>query len=252
VSADGFNLGSESGGLSPLGPSLGVRSQAGQISIGYSGAEGAIQATLQALDETNMIRTLAEPTLTAVSGEMAHFHAGGEFGYQTIDIEDDDDGEERQRVRVAFKPFGVELAFTPVVLSGGRISMRLRTEVSEIAGTTFGIPFLNTREAETTVELPSGGAFVIAGLIQEQTRRAALGALFSSKEFRSEQTELIIVVTPYLVKPVLPKDLARPDDNLVLAGDAEAYFKNKLTKVYGSATHLPAGTSGGPVGFTFD
>jgi pilus assembly protein CpaC len=210
-----------------------------------------------------MIRTLAEPTLTAVSGETANFLAGGEFGFQTFDDTTNDNGTVTRRVIVDFKPFGVGLAFTPVVLSAGRISLKVRTEVSEIAGTTFGIPFLNTRRAETTVELPSGGSFVIGGLIQEKTRRAAtgfpglqhvpiLGALFASKDFLSEETELVMIVTPYLVKPVLPQELARPDENLAMSSDAETYFLNRLTKVYGAASPAAGGSAAGQVGFTFD
>jgi pilus assembly protein CpaC len=255
---DGFSISTLTNGLSPI-PFEG----GGELGIGFNGDDGSIGANLQALEETRMVRTLAEPTLTAVSGETANFLAGGEFGYQTFDDSVDDNGTISRRVTVAFKPFGVGLAFTPVVLSPGRISLKIRTEVSEIAGTTFGIPFLNTRRAETTVELPSGGSFVIGGLIQEKTRRAAtgfpglqhvpiLGALFASKDFLSEETELVMIVTPYLVKPVSPKDLARPDDNLVLAGDAEAYFLNRLTKAYGRATPVPGGAAAGQVGFTFD
>ena len=254
----GFSLGSEFG-LSPIPFSGG-----GDINIGYAGENGSVQATLQALEETSMIRTLAEPTLTAVSGETAAFLAGGELGYRVFSDEEGDDGDLFRRITVAFKEFGVKLAFTPVVLSAGRISLKLQTSVSEISGFIDTIPTLDTRRAETTVELPSGGSFVIAGMIQEKTRRAAtgfpalqhlpiLGALFSSKDFLSDETELVIIVTPYLVKPVAPRELARPDDNLVASSDAEAYFLNRLTKVYGKASQPePGATVAGQVGFTFD
>jgi pilus assembly protein CpaC len=223
--------------------------------------EDGIGATVQALEETQMLRTLAEPTLTAVSGETANFLAGGEF---PVPVGSDDEG-----ITIEFKQFGVNLAFTPVVLSAGRISLKVRTEVSDLSATgavslpfarraSIIIPAVSVRRAETTVELPSGGAFVIAGLVQEETRRAAsglpflqnlpvLGALFSSKDFLEEQTELVMIVTPYLVKPTSPQALARPDQNLVMSSDAEAYFMNRLTKVYGKAA--PAS---GQVGFTFD
>jgi pilus assembly protein CpaC len=200
---------------------------------------------------------LAEPTLTAVSGETANFLAGGRFPFVTGI--DEDTGSRT----VDFEEFGVQLAFTPVVLSAGRISLKIRSEVSEIADLAEGIPVINSRRAETTVELPSGGAFVIAGLVQENTRRAIsgfpglsklpiLGALFSSKDFLNRQTELVMIVTPYLVKPAAPKALTRPDENLIMADDAEAYFMNRLTKVYGAATHVPASGASGQVGFTFD
>ena len=231
-----------------------------------SSSNDTVQATLQALEETNMLRTLAEPTLTAVSGETANFLAGGEFPVPIAG----DNGQ----VSVTFKPFGVNLAFTPVVLSPGRISLKMRTEVSELSATgavsvpitstsTVTIPATSVRRAETSIELPSGGAFMIAGLIQEDTRRAAtglpwlqklpiLGALFSSKDFLSNQTELVMIVTAYLVKPVSPDALARPDDNLFMANDAEAYFLDRLTKVYGAKSEVPSGAGAAKVGFTFD
>ena len=223
--------------------------------------EDGLGATVQALEETQMLRTLAEPTLTAVSGETANFLAGGEF---PVPVGSNDDG-----ITIEFKQFGVNLAFTPVVLSAGRISLKVRTEVSDLSASgavslpfarraSIIIPAVSVRRAETTVELPSGGAFGIAGLVQEETRRAAsglpwlqnlpvLGTLFSSKDFLEEQTELVMIVTPYLVKPTSPQALARPDQNLVMSSDAEAYFRNRLTKVYGRAA--PAS---GQVGFTFD
>ena len=249
----GFNSGG--GGLSPI-PFNG-----GGFGIGYVNGAEFIAATVEALEETNMMRTLAEPTLTAVSGETAEFLAGGEFGYRVLSEEEGDDGDLRERTTVAFKEFGVKLAFTPVVLAPGRISIKVRTSVSEISGAIDGIPTLDTNRAETTVELPSGGAFVIGGMIQESTRRTAsgfpglqrlpiIGALFSSKDFLSRQTELVIVVTPYLVRPAAPQALTRPDENLMLSGDAEAYFMNRLTKVYGAASRPASGSR--QVGFTFD
>lgn len=253
----GTNAAGAGGGLSPLGASLGVNTTAGEIGVGFSSGDFSIEATLQALDETNMIRTLAEPTLTAVSGETAHFLAGGEFPFVTGI--DPDTGI----ATVEFKEFGVQLAFTPVVLSGGRISLKVRAEVSEITGfTTAGTPILSSRRAETTVEQPSGGAFAIAGLIQESMQRSAggfpglqklpiLGALFSSKAFINRETELVMIITPYLVKPTSPAALARPDDTLFPASDAEGYFLNRLTKVYGTDGRVP-GAASAQVGFTFD
>jgi pilus assembly protein CpaC len=246
----GTNVAGASGGISPL-----IDPGGGEVGLTFSKGDLSIQAVLRALDETDMIRTLAEPTLTAVSGETADFLAGGEFGYRVVQP----GGGNNLVFTVAFKPFGVELAFTPVVLTGGRISIRVRTSVSEISGTFDGIPSLSTRRAETTVEQPSGGAFVIGGLLQQNTQRVVsgfpglqrlpiLGSLFSSKKFLDRETELVIIVTPYLVKPVSPNELARPNDNLAPASDAEAYFLNRLTKVYGHESQVP----GRQVGFTFD
>jgi pilus assembly protein CpaC len=213
-----------------------------------------------------MLRTHAEPTLTAVSGETANFLAGGEFPVPVSG----DDGE----ISIQFKPFGVNLAFTPVVLSPGRISLKIRTEVSDLSangavsvpigpGASVTIPATTVRRAETSIELPSGGSFMIAGLIQEDTRRAVsgfpwlqklpiLGSIFSSKDFLSEQTEMLMIVTAYLVKPTAPQELSQPGDNLVMADDAEAYFLNRLTKVYGSDGQVPGGADSAQVGFTFD
>lgn len=235
----------------------------GAAGIGWDNGEDSVSAIVQALEETRMLRTLAEPTLTAVSGETANFLAGGEFPVPVAAADD--------TITVEFKQFGVNLAFTPVVLAPGRISLKIRTEVSDLSaqgavsvpiggGNSIVIPGISVRRAETTVELPSGGSFVIAGLVQEDTRRAAtglpwlqrlpiLGMLFSSKDFIENQTELVMIVTPYLVTPVSPRSLARPDDNLVFADDAEAYFKNRLTEVYGNASQTGAT---GQVGFTFD
>lgn len=225
-----------------------------------------VQATMQALEQTSMLRTLAEPTLTAVSGETANFLAGGEFPVPVAG----DNGQ----ISVEFKQFGVNLAFTPVVLSPGRISLKMRSEVSALSANgavsvplsstaTVTIPATTVRRAETSIELPSGGSFMIAGLIQEDTRRAVsglpwlqklpiLGQLFSSKDFLSNQTELVMIVTAYLVKPVSPEALARPDDNLYMANDAEAYFLNRLTKVYGAKGGVPSSAGAPQVGFTFD
>jgi pilus assembly protein CpaC len=257
-----FQIGTDaagaSGGFSPLPASLGVNATAGEVGIGFSSGDFSIEATLRALDETDMIRTLAEPTLTAVSGETADFLAGGEFPFVT-GIEPD-----TGIATVEFKQFGVQLAFTPVVLSAGRISLKVRAEVSEITGiTTSGTPILSARRAETTVEQPSGGAFVIAGLMQESTQQTAggfpglqripiLGALFSSKSFLNSETELVMIITPYLVKPTSPKALARPDDNMFPTNDAEQYFLNRLTKVYGTDGQVPGGAASAQVGFTFD
>jgi pilus assembly protein CpaC len=250
---DGLTFGTIAQGLSPIP----INPVAGGVAFDFLSGNDSISGTLRALDETNMVRTLAEPTLTAVSGETADFLAGGEFPF-LVDQGNDDPPT------VEFKEFGVQLAFTPVVLSEGRISLKLRSEVSEIVDFIENVPVLSTRRTETTVELPSGGAFVVGGLIQQRTRTAArgfpglqklpiLGALFSSKNFLDNETELVMIVTPYLVKPVSPRALARPDENFFPAHDAETYFLNRLTKVFGTAATVPVGgNSAATVGFTFD
>lgn len=230
------------------------------------------------LERIGLIRTLAEPNLTALSGESAKFLAGGEF---PVPAEVDSDGE----VVLEFKPFGVGLGFTPVVLSESRISMRISTEVSELtnqggyqvgggvtvdsAGNTITIPAtvipaLKVRRADTTVEMPSGGSLVIAGLIQEQTKQAmdkvpgvgnlpVIGSLFRSREFQNEETELVVIVTPYLVDPTDPKKLRTPDEGLVNARDSKAIFFGKMNEVYaveGADVEETAGITG--AGFILD
>ncbi|WP_026379888.1 type II and III secretion system protein family protein [Afifella pfennigii] len=249
--------------LSPFAFPINANKTAADAGLAWNNNGNRISASLKALEEASMLRSLAEPNLTAVSGETANFLVGGEF---PVPVAVDNDGN----VSVAFKPFGVNLAFTPVVLDGGRISLKVRTEVSDLASegaftSTAGItvPGVTVRRAETTVELPSGGAFSIAGLVRDETRRAVsgfpglqklpvLGALFSSKDFLRSESELVIIITPYVVKPTSPGELARPDDNLVLADDAEAYFLGTLIKRYGAQGNRPDGAYAGQVGFSFD
>jgi pilus assembly protein CpaC len=172
---------------------------------------------------------LAEPNLTALSGETASFLAGGEFPIPVT--------QGNQAVTIEYKQFGVGLAFTPIVLADGRISMRVRPEVSELsdAGAVklggFTVPALTTRRAETTVELGSGQSFMIAGLLQNRNRNSIekapflgdlpiLGALFRSTSYQRDETELVIIVTPYLVRPV-SRQLALPSDGFRAPTDAQ-------------------------------
>ena len=176
---------------------------------------------IDALASDNLVTLLAEPNLTALSGETASFLAGGEF---PIPVDQGDDS-----ITIEFKQFGVSLAFTPTIIGENRISMRVRPEVSAIASlsliplTGFSIPTLSTRRAETTVELGSGQSFAIAGLFQDNTRQAAeqlagladlpiLGALFRSEDFQRNESELVIIVTPYIVKPVNANQIVTPLD----------------------------------------
>lgn len=180
-----------------------------------------ILSTLQLAETRGLVTTLAEPNLTALSGETASFLAGGELPIPQ--------SQGLGAVSVEYKQYGVSLAFTPFVLSGGHILLRVRPEVSQLsdAGSVklngFTIPALTTRRAETTVELGSGQSFVIGGLLQNDhnntTTRAPflgdlpiLGALFRSNSFRKSESELVIVVTPYLVKPIDAQRVALPTD----------------------------------------
>jgi pilus assembly protein CpaC len=181
-------------------------------------------------ERLGLVTTLTEPNLTALSGETATFLAGGEF---PIPI-----SQGLGQVSIEFRQFGVSLAYTPTVLSNGRISMRVRPEVSELSTqgaitlNGFQVPAITTRRTETTVELGSGQSFMIAGLMsanaQSQIDKAPgvgdvpiLGNLFRSRQFRKGETELVIVVTPYLVKPVDAKDIKLPTDGYHSANEID-------------------------------
>ena len=222
----------------PLVPGNGLRASA----LNKAGLP-SVTATLRAMESAGVVRTLAEPNLTAISGESATFISGGEFPIPTgVTCQTTTAGAIGQCVQtVSFKKFGISLNFTPVVLTEGRISLRVMTEVSEVStenaltggagGTT--IPSIKTRRAETTLEIPSGGSMAMAGLIQEQTKQAVnglpgldqlpvLGALFRSQDFVNNQTELMVLVTPYVVRAVAQKELSRPDDGFAPASDSQS------------------------------
>lgn len=221
---------------------------------------GSLADLVKLLEEQTAIRTLAEPTLTAISGEQANFLAGGEYPIPVSDS----NGE----VTVEYKKFGIQLAFRPVVVSPGRISLQIMTEVSDLtdAGAVeingLRIPALAVRRAESTVELPSGGSIVLAGLIKDNVRQTVsgfpflmdlpiLGSIFRSREYQRNQTELAIFVSPYLVDPVATGSLTRPDKNLNFANDAAAIFLNQVNKVYGNGS-ASTGAYQGRVGFVYE
>jgi pilus assembly protein CpaC len=207
-----------------------------------------LNVLIDALENQGLVSILAEPNLTAVSGETASFLAGGEFPIPVA--------QEDNKVTIEFKKFGVSLAFTPTLINGSRISMRVRPEVSQLTTTgsiqvnNFNIPALSTRRAETTVELGSGQAFAIGGLLQDninhEVRRfpglgsvPILGSLFRSDSFQRNETELVIIVTPFLVQPTEPTRLAAPTDGLVMPDDTERVLKGM--------THRPSLPQGQPV-----
>jgi pilus assembly protein CpaC len=238
------------------------------------GATPSVQATLRAMESAGVVRTLAEPNLTAISGESATFVSGGEFPIPTgVTCQTTTSGAVGNCVQtVSFKKFGISLNFTPVVLTEGRISLRVMTEVSEVssenslnggAGGT-SIPSIKTRRAETTLEIPSGGAMAMAGLIQDQTKQAInglpgmsqipiLGALFRSRDYINNQTELMVLVTPYIVRAVAQKDLSRPDDGFAAASDPQADLLGSINRIYGVPGHVePAQNYRGTYGFITD
>jgi pilus assembly protein CpaC len=242
-------------------------------SFGGSSAVPAVTATLRAMESVGVVRTLAEPNLTAISGESATFISGGEFpipaGYSC------DPTTHVCTTQIKFKKFGISLNFTPVVLTEGRISLRVMTEVSELSnenaitltqavGNSLTIPSIRTRRAETTLEIPSGGSMAMAGLIQEQTKQAinglpgltqlpVLGSLFRSRDYVNGQTELMVLVTPYVVRAVAQKDLSRPDDGFVDASDPQSDLLGNINRIYGAPGRAePARHYRGSYGFITD
>lgn len=225
-------------------------------------ALNCIALTLEAFERSGVLRTLAEPNLTAISGETAKFLAGGEFPVPVAL----DDG----RITVEFKPFGVGLSFTPVVLSPGNISLKISTEVSELSSegsvqlNSISLPSLKVRRAETVVELASGGALVIAGLLSDETQSnfdgvpglkkiPVLGSLFRSRDFRKRETELVVIVTPYMVRATKRKALSRPDGQFHTAVDKNAYFFGQLNRIYGrKKDYIPKKDFKGDYGFIID
>jgi pilus assembly protein CpaC len=247
------------------------------VSSSFGGVTPSVTATLRAMETAGVVRTLAEPNLTAISGESATFLAGGEFpipgGYAC------DPTTHVCTTQIQFKKFGISLNFTPVVLTEGRISLRVMTEVSEISNdnsitlsqsvtatsvNSLTIPSIRTRRAETTLEIPSGGSMAMAGLIQEQTKQAisgfpglsqlpVLGSLFRSRDYVNSQTELMVLVTPYVVRAVAQKDLSRPDDGFASASDPQADLLGSINRIYGVPGRTePARNYRGTYGFITD
>ncbi|THD46340.1 MAG: type II and III secretion system protein family protein [Bradyrhizobium sp.] len=236
------------------------------------GSTPSVKATLRAMESAGVVRTLAEPNLTAISGESATFISGGEFPISTgVTCQTTAAGSVGQCApSIAFKKFGISLNFTPVVLTEGRISLRVMTEVSEVSNdnsiniTGVQVPSVKTRRAETTLEIPSGGSMAMAGLIQEQTKQAinglpglsqlpVLGALFRSRDYVNNQTELMVLVTPYIVRAVAQKDLSRPDDGFAAASDPQADLLGSINRIYGVPGRVePARNYRGTYGFITD
>jgi pilus assembly protein CpaC len=250
-----------------LGRNL-VDGNATSASFGSANGIPKVTATLRAMENAGVIRTLAEPSLTAISGETANFLAGGEF---PVPGGNSCDPVTRVcTVSVTFKKFGISLGFTPVVLSEGRISLKIATEVSELTQENavllsgLSIPAIKTNRADTTLEVPSGGSIVMAGLIKQQTKQAisglpglsqlpVLGTLFRSRDYVANNTELMVLVTPYVVRAVAQKDLSRPDDGFADASDPQADLLGSINRIYGVPGRTePARNYRGTYGFITD
>ncbi|WP_269930882.1 type II and III secretion system protein family protein [Aminobacter sp. HY435] len=273
------------GAISEASFGLGKPLSASGIGFGTSVIDGYINA----MEQAGVMKTLAEPTLTAVSGEKATFKVGGEFNLVSGRNVDKDTGEviyDMEKLE-----YGIGLEFQPVVLSPGRISLKVRTSVSEptnegavlleagpsrkdpgLLGGIFdprrnlpGTSILSIRKrlADTTVELPSGGSMMIAGLVRDDIRQSlggipglskvpVLGTLFRSRDFVRNETELVILITPYLARPVARNELAKPDDNFNAASDGAGMFLGRVNRVYGTMkTDKPMGRYHGVVGFIY-
>jgi len=243
--------------------------------LDQSGDGNSLDTSIKAFERAGLVRILAEPNLTSVNGENAEFLAGGEFPVPTGRSVDATTGQ--VTIGVEFKPFGVRLAFRPIVLSQGRISLQLSTEVSELtqegaftlggtADDSLVIPALKVRRASSTVELPSGGSMMIAGLLREDTRQnidqlpgigslPVLGSLFRSRDYLSGETELVIIIEAYIVSPTSPGRLQTPADGLVIANDAQTLLFGQLNQQYQPAGGVPAGSNAGwtgPVGYVIE
>ncbi len=249
----------------PLSPS--------QLNIGGAIGAATINAYLNAMEQAGVMKTLAEPTLTAVSGEPATFRVGGEFSLITGQNVDDENSS--LTYEITRLEYGIGLEFLPVVLSPGRISLKVRTSVSEpttedsvalsagVRRAGANLLSIRRRLADTTVELPSGGSMMIAGLVRDDIRQASvglpglskvpvLGSLFRSKDFVRNETELVIIVTPYLSRPVARNQLAKPDDNFNAPSDGAGFFLGRVNRVYGTMkTDLPNGRYHGVVGYIY-
>ncbi|WP_416878189.1 type II and III secretion system protein family protein [Litorimonas sp.] len=230
----------------------------------------SLTGAIQALERVGLIRTLAEPSLTAISGETANTLIGGEFPLLTNVFLDEFGRTQRE---FEFKPYGVSLGFTPVVLSEGLISLNISTEVSEpttegsfeTGGISSDILGLRVRRANTVVEMPAGGSLVIAGLIREESRSSSdgtpgakdipgLGALFRNSDSTNTQTELVVIVTPYLVDATHPDKLQTPLDGYVPPSDGESILLGRLNKVYSEdgQPRISQPALGGPFGHVVD
>ena len=222
-----------------------------------------LKAVFDNLERSGLVKTLAEPSVTAISGELAKILVGGEFPVPVAQTND--------AVTIEFKEFGIALNFTPIVLASDKISLQVSTEVSELS--TEGaitladivIPALSVRRASTTVNLPSGGSLVIAGLLQNDIRNTVdgfpglkdvpiLGTLFRSVNFRRDETELVITVTPYLVRAVAENALTLPTDGFAPASDVDLYFLGRVHGVYApnESTAEQETSLNGPIGFILE
>ena len=257
----GLTAGIGGGGNIATNGVVGLTQSAAQLfgSVSVTGI-GSLVSNFSALERQGLVRTLVEPNLTAVSGETANLLAGGEFPIPVA--------EDLGKISIEFKQFGVLLNFTPVVLDPGRISLKLASEVSAIDRTlqirlaSTEIPGLTVRRASSTVEMPSGGSIMIAGLLQNDITSTlsglpglmdipVLGALFKSTSFQRKETELVVIVSAYVVQPLEKPGLALPTDGFAPSSDLDRILLNRLQDNYIARGPRPAPPAElqGPVGY---
>ncbi len=234
-------------GVSSVNPVTAISALPSTIALlsrfNVGGRPGALDTVIDALSQDQLIKMLAEPNLTTLSGQPASFLVGGEFPIPVAD--------QNNTITIQFKQYGISLQFVPTVMSSGEISLHVRPEVSQLtsqgaitlqsSGNSIQIPALTVRRADTTVELGSGQSFAIAGLLQDTTSDAGsglpivgdlpiLGALFHSDNFQRNETELVIVVTPYIVRPASnPAEFRLPTDGYRPPNDIERLLLLKQT-----------------------
>ncbi|MBI1209174.1 MAG: BON domain-containing protein [Azospirillum sp.] len=260
------SLGAGSGVNSVAGVGT-VKTTSGDFGLASGAANYSNLATLgqniasyEALESDGLIKTLAEPNLTSTSGEAANFLVGGEFPVPT-------GLDQNGNILITFKQFGISLAFTPVVLSSGRINLKILSEVSALSDQgaisigNIQVPALKVRRAQTTVEMPSGGSLVLAGLLQNDALTnmsglpgikdvPILGALFRSTALQRNETELVVVATPLLVRPTSPDQLPLPTDGFGNPNDLDLFLLDGLYSRYGAVRAVPAKPEAGrPIGY---
>jgi pilus assembly protein CpaC len=243
------NAGGQTGGLGGNLPA--VNQNNGAFLFGFNAGGIEVGILLEALESRGMVRTLAEPNLTALSGQSARFLAGGEYPVPV--------SQEGGSITVEYKPFGVELNFIPRVVDGDIINLELEASVSSIDPSNgisqgaFSIDAFRRRETSTTVEMRDGESFAIAGLLTDDFRNLSgqvpwlgdipvLGALFRSADYRRDQTELVIIVTPHLVTPTRGEALVLPTDRVRLPSERDMFLFGRV-----SASNAPRTGGAGEV-----
>ncbi|WP_114967173.1 type II and III secretion system protein family protein [Alkalilacustris brevis] len=256
-----FNVSSSNNSLS-LG--TGLSNPQGTLDLGFTAGSLQFSVLLEALEAKGLVRTLAEPNLTALSGQEAKFLAGGEYPIPVADA----DG----RVTIEYKPFGVELNFTPWVVDGDVVNLAINAAVSsidtsiEVGAGGFPVNAFRRRETSTTVEMRDGESFAIAGLLQDDFQNTAsqvpwlgdipvLGALFRSTSYQRQQSELVIIVTPHLVTPTRGEALALPTDRVRPPSEREMFLFGQMARgerLDGAAGEVSRQDFGGPYGYVMD